>query len=80
MKRNVTITLDDATARWARIEAARRDTSLSEFLASVLRQEMQEEETYQHAMEDYLSREPVVLKRKGRYPERSTVHERTRFR
>ena len=80
MKRNVTITLDEATARWARVEAARRDTSLSEFLASVLREEMQEEDRYQHAMEEYLAREPVALKRRGRYPTRSAVHERPRIR
>ncbi len=80
MKRNVTITLDEATARWARVEAARRDTSLSEFIASVLREEMREEEKYVRAMEDYLMRAAVPLKRRGRYPRRQSLHERTRLR
>ena len=34
--RNITITLDENVARWAKIEAARRDTSVSRLLASIL--------------------------------------------
>src|SRR5438105_4928853 len=34
--RNITITLDEAVARWARIEAARQDTSVSQLLARIL--------------------------------------------
>ena len=76
MKRNVTITLDEKTARWARIEAARRDTSVSEFVGSLLAERMQEEEDYGQAMATYLALKPAVLKRGGRYPSRGSVHER----
>lgn len=79
-KRNVTITLDEETARWARIEAARRDTSVSELLASLLRQQMAGERGYEAAMRDFLSRSPGPLKRAGAYPTRDELHERSRLR
>jgi hypothetical protein len=81
MKRNVTITLDEATARWARVEAARRDTSISDFVGSLLRERMQQDLEYERAMNAYLAAQPSRLKKRaGRYPPRSTVHERTRLR
>jgi hypothetical protein len=36
--RNVTVTLEEDVAQWARIEAARRDTSLSRFLGALLKE------------------------------------------
>lgn len=41
--RNVTITLEEEVARWARVEAARKDTSVSRYLANVLKQQMRED-------------------------------------
>jgi hypothetical protein len=38
--RNVTVTLEEDVAQWARIEAARRDTSVSRLLGAVLRERM----------------------------------------
>ena len=38
--RNVTVTLEEEAARWARIEAARRDTSVSRLLGELLRERM----------------------------------------
>jgi len=75
--RNVTISLDDETARWARIEAARRDTSLSRFVGDLLREQMNEPEAYQRAQQSYLSRGPMTLRAPGqRYPTRDEVHQR----
>ena len=76
MKRNVTITLDEHTARWARVEAARRDTSVSDFVGSLLRERMQHDLAYDRAMAAWLALKPVALKRLGRYPGREAVHER----
>ncbi len=75
-KRNVTITLDEETARWARVQAALRDTSVSELVASWLRQRMAAERSYEVAMRDFLSRSPKPLKRQGKYPGRQELHER----
>ena len=47
--RNITITLEEELARWARVEAAREDTSVSSYLAGVLRQRMKEEGEYEAA-------------------------------
>lgn len=38
--RNVTVTLEEEVARWARIEAARRDTSVSRLLGELLKERM----------------------------------------
>ncbi len=79
--RNVTITLDEQTARWARVEAARRDTSVSRLLGDLLREYMAAEQTYEGAMHDYLSRRGRKLKRPGSsYPSRDDLHDRARLR
>src|SRR5579872_2838917 len=74
-KRNVTITLDEDTARWARLEAARRDTSVSRLVGELLREHMRSEERYEAAMHAYLARggdeapsSPVALSRTRRAP------------
>jgi plasmid stability protein len=48
--KNVTITLDEEVARWARIRAAEKETSVSRLVVEVLRERMFEEESYQTAM------------------------------
>ena len=39
--RNVTVTLEEDVARWARIEAAKRDTSVSRLLGELLKERME---------------------------------------
>lgn len=68
--KNVTITLDERVALWARIRAAEADTSLSRFLGRILEERMEQEETYETAMRRYLAREARNLKAEGEsYPE-----------
>ena len=38
--RNVTVTLEEDVAQWARVEAARRDTSVSRLLGAILKEFM----------------------------------------
>jgi len=73
--RNITITLEENIARWARIEAARKDTSVSRLLAGILKERMLEEDAYQAAMRRALARQPF-LKTDGRYMSREEVHDR----
>jgi hypothetical protein len=73
--RNITITLEESIARWARIEAARRDTSISRLLAGILKERMLEEDAYQAAMGRALKRKPF-LKTSGKYLSREEVHDR----
>jgi predicted transcriptional regulator len=74
--KNVTITLDEETARWARVEAAQRDTSVSRLISELLREHMHAQTTYEDAMRRYLARAPSVLKDSGRYPTREELHDR----
>jgi hypothetical protein len=79
--KNVTVTLDPETARWARMEAARRDTSLSRFLGAILRREMEGGEAYEMAMERFLLQTPEVHRADGRpLPTREELHDRSGLR
>jgi hypothetical protein len=76
-RRNVTIVLDDETARWARIEAARRDTSVSRFVGDLLRERMDEGAAYKTAAERFMSRRPYLAPvAERRLPTRDELHER----
>jgi hypothetical protein len=75
--RNVTISLDDETALWARMEAARRDTSVSQFVGNLLRRQMRDDEEYARASRSYSRRSSAPLSAAGRsYPSRDEVHAR----
>jgi plasmid stability protein len=74
--KNVTITLDEEVARWARIRAAERETSVSRLVGEMLKERMLEEESYQAAMQTYLAQTPRGLKGPGvKYPKREDLHE-----
>jgi len=74
--RNVTVTLEDEVARWARLLAAREEKSVSRLLGEVLREKMLAERGYDAAMKSYLARKPRRLKKSGGYPSRDELHER----
>jgi hypothetical protein len=79
--KNVTITLDEEVARWARVQAAERNTSVSRLVGELLRQYMKDEEAYASAMKRYLARKPKRLKRRREaYPKREELHDRNRLR
>lgn len=74
--KNVTITLDEEVARWARIRAAERNTSVSRLVGEMLRERMREEKNYLVAMEQYLSQKPRILKKTGmKYPTREELYD-----
>lgn len=77
--RNVTVTLDESVARWARMEAARHDTSVSRLLAGILKERMREKDGYEKEMRQALARKPF-LRTDGRYLSREEVHDRARLR
>jgi len=79
--KNVTVTLEEEAARWARIEAAKRDTSVSRFLGEMLKERMDRSEAYNAARARYFSQEPGVHRRHGQtLPSRNELHERNRLR
>ena len=77
--RNVTVTLEEGVARWARIEAARNDTSVSRLLGAILKERMMNDEGYERAMRRALARKPF-LKTDGRYLSREEAHDRSGLR
>lgn len=75
--KNVTITLDEEVARWARIKAAEENTSVSRLVGELLKEKMRQGKAYRLEMEKYLSQEPRVLKKAGsRYPRREELYGR----
>lgn len=77
--RNVTITLEEEVARWARIEAAREDTSVSRLLGRILKARMSEKDSYERAMRRALPRKPFG-RSDGKYLTREEAHDRARLR
>lgn len=79
--KNVTITLDEETAAWARVHAAQKDVSLSRFVGELLRERMHESREYGEAMQRYLSSKLVIRRQPGeRYLTREEVNDRAGLR
>ena len=77
--RNITVILEDHVARWARLEAARQEISVSRLLGGILKERMLEKDGYERAMRRALARQPF-LRTKGRYLSRQEAHDRARLR
>jgi hypothetical protein len=74
--KNVTVTMEDSVADWARLEAARRNTSVSRLVGEMLADKMRHDDAYVRAMQDWLSRERNWKSDGSRYPSRDQAHER----
>ncbi len=53
--KNVTITVDDSALEWTRIEAAKRNTSVSRLVGEMLLEKMQREDAYARAEREWLA-------------------------
>ena len=77
--KNVTVTMEDTVADWARMEAARRNTSVSRMIGEMLADKMRHDDAYERAM-----REELEFKSMGAsaapYFTREEVNDRSRFR
>ena len=79
--KNVTITLDEKTAAWARIYAAERGKSVSRLLGEILQQHMREVRDYNEAMRRFHAIKPFDFEWiDGHRPTREALHDRSRFR
>jgi hypothetical protein len=73
----VTISLDEATARWARVKAAEQDKSLSRFLADLLEERMRLESDYEAAHRRFKAGKPFSFREPGEeLPTRDEIHDR----
>ena len=57
--KNVTVTMEDSVADWARMEAARRNTSVSRLVGEMLAEKMQRNDAYERAMREALEFKPI---------------------
>jgi hypothetical protein len=64
--KNVTIVLDEKVADWARVEAAKRRTSVSRMLGEMLAEKMRQEDSYEKAMNQFLAFKPEKLRRSAK--------------
>ena len=53
--KNVTITVEDATLEWVRIEAAKRNTSVSRLVGEMLTDKMQHDNAYARAQREWVA-------------------------
>jgi hypothetical protein len=78
--KNVTVTMDEGVAEWVRIEAAKRNTSVSRLIGQMLAEKMRQEDVYQRAMREalkfeswgesdgaYLTRDEIYAERLDRF-------------
>lgn len=77
--KNVTITLDEETAAWVRVYAARLGVSVSRVVGEMLHERMVERRDYETAMQRFLAAPDLDLGG-GPYPPREDLHDRRRLR
>ena len=74
--KNLTISMPEDLARWARVWAAEQDTSVSALLAGLLRAKRDEEVRYDSAYRDVVAERPLNLSGGQAYPTRANIYER----
>ena len=75
--KNVTITLDEETAAWARVRAAESNKSLSRYVGELLRERMRRSDEYEKAMRSCLAEKPLKLTGPWKpYPKREELYDR----
>ena len=75
--KNITITLDETTADWARLRSASRGISVSRLIRELLQSHMQRDADYEEARQRHFAMEPQCLRGSGeRCPTREEIHDR----
>jgi len=75
--KNVTVTMEDSVADWARMEAARRNTSVSRLIGEMLAEKMRHDDAYERAMREALQFRSWG-KSSGPYLTRDEMYDRSR--
>lgn len=71
--KNVTITMEDDVLEWARIKAARENSSVSRMLGEWAKEKRQQEDAYEVAMREALQFKSLG-KSEGAYPSREEIY------
>ena len=72
--KNVTVTMEDSVADWARMEAARRNTSVSRLIGEMLADKMRRDDAYERAMQEWLARDISFTSDGSPYPTREEIY------
>ena len=75
--KNVTITMDESALEWARIEAAKRNSSVSRLVGEILTEKMRRDDAYAQAMRGWLGKERPWISDGEAYPGREKTYDRT---
>lgn len=74
--KNITISVDETVAQWARVKAAKRGVSLSKMISEFLEEQMEQEKGYRTSMRRFLQRQPEEIKRSSeKYPSREELYD-----
>jgi len=77
--KNVTITVEDDALEWARIQAAKRNSSVSRLVGELLAEKMRQEDAYEQAMREALKFDSWGAS-EGPFLTRDEMYDRARFR
>jgi hypothetical protein len=78
--KNITITLDEQAAAWARVQAAERNMSLSRYVGEMLREKMRHSREYEAAYRAFLAEKSKPVKFEGRFLTREEANDRAALR
>lgn len=73
--KNVTVSMEESVAEWARMEAARRNTSVSRLIGELLAEKMRHDDAYERAMREALEFKSFGLS-DGNYLPRDQIYDR----
>lgn len=74
--KNVTVTVEEPVLEWARIEAARRNTSVSRLVGEMLAEKMRRTDAYQRAMHEWQTKDRLWVSSGQAYPQRPELYDR----
>lgn len=72
--KNLTITVDDTALEWARIEAAKRNTSVSRLVGELLAEKMRHDDAYDRAMREWMADTSGFVSNGQPYPKREETY------
>ena len=72
--KNVTITVEEAALEWVRIEAAKRNTSVSRLVGEMLTEKMQHDDAYARALREWVADTSSFVSKGKAYTKREALH------
>ena len=75
--KNITVTMEEPDAEWIRIEAAKRNSSVSRLLGEQVREMRQRQDAYERGLQDWLGKTRGWTSDGSRYPSRVDTGERS---